>query len=138
LPFCKITLKAAKPPNFPKRPKTWGDHLKRRRHELGLTQKEVTRRLEVGPMTLGRWENNKTTPQVQYIPRIIEFLGYDPFGEPQSFGEAIAARRRALGLSRKRLARQLGMTEDTIAGLEYGTLQLTGRRRAIVDEFLFG
>jgi len=30
------------------------------------------------------------------------------------------------------------MTEDTIAGLEYGTLQLTGRRRAIVDEFLCG
>ena len=112
--------------------------MKRRRYELGLTQKEVRQRLKVGPMTLGRWENNKTTPQVQYIPRIIEFLGRDPCGEPQSFGEAIAARRRALGLSRKRLARQLGMTEDTIAGLEYGTLQLTGRRRAIVDEFLCG
>ncbi len=113
-----------------------GDHLKKRRYELGLSQKEVRLRLQVGPMTLGRWENNRTRPQVRYFPRIIEFLGYDPFGEPRCLGEEIAARRRQMGLSRKRLAKQFGMGEATLARIENGTSQLTGKRKAIAKEFL--
>ena len=113
-----------------------GDHLKRRRYELGLSQKEVRQQLQVGVMTLGRWENNQYTPRVQYFPCIIEFLGYDPHGAPQCLGEEIAARRRQLGLSRKRLAKELGMDERALARYEEGSRQPSGRQRVKLEAFL--
>ncbi len=72
---------------------------------------------------------------VRYLPRIIQFLGYDPYPEPQSLGEKIAARRRHMGLSRKRLARRLGMDEATLRRFENGASEPTGKRLAILIEF---
>lgn len=54
------------------------------------------------------------------MPGIIKFLGYDPFPEPQTLGERLAAKRRMLGLSRKELAKRLGVDEETLARLETG------------------
>ncbi len=131
-------LKAAKPTPYPREPQTVGDHLKRRRYELGLSQKEVRQQLQVGVMTLGRWENNQYTPRVQYFPCIIAFLGYDPYGEPERYGDMITARRRQCGLSRKRLARQLSMEEMTLARYEDGVAQPKAGHQAKLEEFLAG
>ena len=73
---------------------------------------------------------------MRFYPRIIEFLGYDPHGEPQCIGEEIAARRRKLGLSRKRLAKKLGLDEATVARFESGSSKPTGERAEIVKTFL--
>jgi hypothetical protein len=46
LPFCKIVLKAKKPASalYPKKLNTLGDHLRRKRLDLKLFQKEVARK----------------------------------------------------------------------------------------------
>jgi transcriptional regulator with XRE-family HTH domain len=127
LPFCKISLKVAKPTPYPQEPQTLGDHFKKRRYDLSLFQKEVALRLSVNVYTIRKWENNKTTPAVCYLPRIIEFLGYDPFPPPQCFGEEIAAVRRRLGISQKRLAKKLRMDEATLARVERGASKAKGK-----------
>jgi transcriptional regulator with XRE-family HTH domain len=113
-----------------------GDHLRKRRHELGLRQKDVAAELHVNEFTVCGWENDKKTASVRYLPRIIEFLGYDPFPEPRTLGERIASRRRALGLSRKRLAKELHMDEMTLARLENEAVRFRGRLPTVLQEFL--
>jgi DNA-binding XRE family transcriptional regulator len=80
LPFCHITLKAQKPlPSaYPQTLKTLGDHLRKRRLDLKLLQKEVAQRLGVGESSVYNWENNLTKPALRYIPKIVKFLGYVP------------------------------------------------------------
>ena len=136
MPYCKIVLKAEKPTPYPKEARSVGDHLKRKRYELGLRQIDVAKRLSVNKCTVRLWENNKTPPPARFYPRIIDFLGYDPHEVPQSLGEKIAARRRALGFSRKRLAKWLGIDKATVRRLEEGTSKPTGKRAAIIETFL--
>ena len=66
-----------------------GDHLKRRRHELSLLQKEVVALLGVNQWTLIRWESNRKEPAIRFLARIIKFLGYDPCTEPRTLGERL-------------------------------------------------
>jgi DNA-binding XRE family transcriptional regulator len=56
-----------------------GDHIKKRRMDLKLTQREVAEKLSVDKTTIQFWENNRVKPSLAQIPKIIEFLGYDPF-----------------------------------------------------------
>ena len=58
--------------------KRLGDHIRKRRLELGLFQREVAQRIRVTQGTVYRWEVNETTPPIRSLPRIIEFLRYDP------------------------------------------------------------
>ena len=121
MPFCHITLKTQKPlPSaYPRTLKTLGDHLRKRRLDLDLFQKEVAQRLGVGETSVFNWENNLTKPAIKYIPKIIEFLGYVPFDTSTlSVGEKIVVYRKRLGLSQKRLAHQLGIDPSTLSKWE--------------------
>lgn len=53
LPFTPVTLKALRPLPYAREPKTLGEHLRKRRLELGLLQKEVAKRLNVDESTVG-------------------------------------------------------------------------------------
>ena len=66
---------------YPRDPKTIGDHIKKRRHELQMRQIDVALHLGVDEYTVCNWENNKTTPAVRFMPHIMRFLGYDPFAK---------------------------------------------------------
>jgi len=123
LPFCHIQLTGYKalPPAYPRELKTLGDHLRKRRLDLGLLQRDVAERLEVNQMTICNWETNRTSPQLRFIPRIIAFLGYDPCDTPpQALGKRILATRRRLGLSQKRLAGLLDVDPGTLSCWEGG------------------
>jgi len=113
-----LRLKVAKPKAYPADPESVGDHLKKRRHELGLLQKEAARQMGVGEFTLLTWEKGQALPSTRMLPRIISFLGYDPYPKPTTLGEQIAAKRRLLGLSRKRMAKQLGIDQATLTRWE--------------------
>ncbi len=84
LPFCHITLKTQKPlPSaYPQTLKTLGDHLRKRRFDLDLLQKEVAQKIGVGESTIYNWENNLTKPALRYIPKIVKFLGYESYDPP--------------------------------------------------------
>ena len=60
-------------------------------------------------------------PSLAQIPKIIEFLGRDPFEkETEYLGAKIHDYRRVHGLSQKKLAEQLGVDQTTLAGWESG------------------
>lgn len=56
-------------------PTTIGEHIKRRRLEVGLYQKDVARMIRVSPWTILNWEKGNTKPTVRRIPSLIGFLG---------------------------------------------------------------
>jgi len=53
------------------------------------------------------------------IPKIIDFLGQDPFEkETEKIGDRIREYRRVHGLTQKKFAEQLGVDQTTLAGWE--------------------
>ena len=121
LPFCHITLKGQKPPPkaYPQELKTLGDHLRKRRLDLKLLQRQVALTLGVEEATIWNWENNYSSPKLHYIPRIIQFLGYVPFNnQAKTLGERIVNYRRLSGITQKELAKSLGVAPTTLARWE--------------------
>ncbi len=80
------------------------------------------------------WEKGYTNHEIQHFPAIFSFLEYDPFPDPKTLGEKIVAWRRRNGITRKSLARQLGIDEaalttrelDVASSTEKKAVQLTG------------
>ncbi len=136
MPFGPVTLKHQRLKPYRDPPQTLGDHLKKRRIDLGLLQKDVAQQLWVGEWTYLKWEHDKALPAIRMWRRVIEFLGYYPLEPPQRLAERLLAARRSLGLSRKRLAKRFGVDESTLAGWEKGPAQPAGRRLHIVERFL--
>ena len=55
--------------------RTIGDHIRRKRLTLKLTQDQVGEKLGVTGASIYNWESDDSKPSVLYIPAIIEFLG---------------------------------------------------------------
>jgi transcriptional regulator with XRE-family HTH domain len=131
-----VTLKALKPKETDFEPQALGEHIRKRRLELGLTQKEAADRLGVKPVTVLNWEKGKTDPPVGCILAIIGFLGYDPFPEPRSLPERLRAKRQAMGWTVKEAARQLGVDPGTWGKWERRGRIPWERYQAMVETFL--
>jgi transcriptional regulator with XRE-family HTH domain len=118
-------------PRLPKELKTLGDHIRKKRIELGLLQREVAALLGADPTSVNAWERNYHQPSLHLLPAIIGFLNYNPdvIADPASLGQRIAVRRRALGLSQQALAGLMGIDEGTLRGLERGRPPSTRRIR---------
>jgi transcriptional regulator with XRE-family HTH domain len=139
LPFCHLPLRARKPPSpgYPLQPQTLGEHLKKRRLDLGLRQKDLARRLETSLFNIWNWERNVTGPSLRFLPRIIRFLGYSPLDTSDlTLGQQILTYRRLHGLRQEDLARQLGVDPSTLASWERGSHKPTGKRRERLESLL--
>jgi transcriptional regulator with XRE-family HTH domain len=112
-----LELKSAKPTRYPNSLNTLGDHVKKRRLDLDLLGNDVAAQIGVHPTTMGNWEHNRTAPDLNLIPRIVEFLGYAPYSIPEGFYNWLRTARRALGLSQKQLS------ELRKHGLEMGEMK---------------
>ncbi len=100
-----------------------GDHLRKRRLDLGFPQREVADQLQVDVMSVKGWELGNHEPLLRHIPKIIEFLGYVP---EELFPKAttvqkIKGYRLLHGMTRKELAKKLEMDEATLGRLEAGS-----------------
>jgi DNA-binding XRE family transcriptional regulator len=62
-------------PGYPEFPITVGEHIRKKRMDLGLLQREVAEIIGVTESSVWNWEHG-TEPELQYNPRIIKFLGY--------------------------------------------------------------
>jgi transcriptional regulator with XRE-family HTH domain len=94
VPFCRqtpLTLKAPRTKDYPEKPQTLGEHLKKRRRELGLLQREAAERMGVSTDRVVNWENDKTAPVAAQFRPVVAFLGYDPTPEPQTLAERLEA-----------------------------------------------
>jgi transcriptional regulator with XRE-family HTH domain len=130
------TLKAGKPKPYPAVPGTLGDHLKRRRLELGLLQREVAEQLGVSESTLRHWEKYTTTPAIRFVPRILEFLGYDPYPEPIDLSQRLFWARRRRGRSIREVARELGIDPGTLQRWERGLRIPRGKWLELVERLV--
>ena len=133
LPFQLFT---AKPMPYPKHPTALRGHLLKKRCELELFQKDVGQRIGVSPRTIMNWEKGRTVPDIQYYPAIFSFLGYYPFPEPKALGERIVAWRRRHGVTRKALAKQLGIDEAALAKREMDIASTTDEKAVTLTKFL--
>ncbi len=116
-----MRLHAKKPVSkaYPNELVTVGDHIRKRRLDLKLTQKEVGTVLGVDESTVWNWESSKAEPLTKHLPAIICFLGYSPFnGTGQSLGERLRDYRRKTGLTQKKLAGEIGIDPSTLSRLE--------------------
>ncbi len=77
-------------------PVTLGDHLRRRRLELGLYQKDVGIQIGVTASTIWNWEHGWTVDS-----RVIVFLGYNPIPCPDDLLERLGWYKQVNGLTLK-------------------------------------
>jgi transcriptional regulator with XRE-family HTH domain len=129
LPFHHLTIIASRPqkPGYPKTLVTIGDHIRKRRLDLNLFQREAATRIGVDPTTLFNWEKHGVKPEVCYLERVITFLGYNPFPEPKGLPARLRWARSSRGMTREACARMLGIDPSTLAGWETGRRKPAGR-----------
>jgi transcriptional regulator with XRE-family HTH domain len=132
-----VSLSVPKPlkTGYPTKLQTLGEHLRRRRLDLGLLQQGVAQIIGTTKDTVYNWEGNRTNPSLKFIPKVRAFLGYIPFdSQPKTLGEKILVYRLLLGISRKKLAHTLGVDPTTLAKWEQGKSTPVARSLEIIDQ----
>lgn len=116
----QISLTCLKPrqSGYPEKPRTLGEHIRRRRLDLGLFQKDVAERVGADTTSVWNWENGTAAPELRFMPAILEFLGYDPRPMAKTVGEQLVRHRDGLGWSQKRLATALRVDATTLSRWE--------------------
>jgi transcriptional regulator with XRE-family HTH domain len=81
-----------------------------------MLQKEVAMQIGVVDECIWSWENNRSIPHIQHIPKIIEFLGYIPFDCPDSIDtlEKLKWFKKIRGLSFDRLGALMGRDPEQL------------------------
>lgn len=98
----------------PKELITVGDHIRKKRIELDLMQKDVGEEIGVTEECIGLWERSIVEPTVEYFPLIIKFLGYFPWDiETDTLPGKIKRYRYMHGLSSKALGDILNVHPTT-------------------------
>ena len=100
-----------------------------------MHQKDVAALVNTTTSTVTNWEKNRTTPRLYLLPKIYNFLGYNPLqGDATSLGERIKQYRNQEGVSLTKLAKELGVDPGSLAKWEKGESMPKGdskRRLAI-------
>jgi transcriptional regulator with XRE-family HTH domain len=123
---------------IPTQPQTIGDHIRRRRLGLKLLQREAAEQIGVCEPSIFNWESNRGTPEIRFMPAIIRFLDYNPLPEATTVAEQLVRHRTALGLSRNKAAKELGVDAGTLARWERGGQEPAGELLRQVERFLDG
>jgi DNA-binding transcriptional regulator YiaG len=120
LPFYHYRKTAAKP-SYPVQLDTLGDHIRKVRLDRVLSQKQVAELIGVDEDTITTWENGRRRPQIQWYPKILAFLRYNPFAHDL---ETISGKLRHIrvcnGYSVKVFARILNIDPATLKRWEKG------------------
>jgi DNA-binding XRE family transcriptional regulator len=99
---------------YPKSPKSIGEHIRKRRMDLRLMQKNVADMIGVSECTIYIWEKGKSQPETKYMPEIIDFLGYVPFECPEDILGRLAYFKRIKGLTFPGLGESMGRDHEQL------------------------
>lgn len=80
----------------------FGEHIRKRRLDLGLLQIEVARIIGVTESTVWNWEHG-TELELIHVPAVLDFLGYVPWECPDDPVGRLAYFKKIKGLSYERL-----------------------------------
>src|SRR6266850_2389072 len=141
LPFCNLRLSGPRPHTVPRgypiEVRSIGEHLRKRRLDLGLLQRTVAEQLGVRVDTVTLWENGRSRPLPRHHGSIVRFLGYDPEPGDRSLAGRLRTIRRRLGLSQADFAVKVGLDEGSVCRWESGRRQpsrwMANRVAAILD-----
>ena len=139
LPFCQLQLitKIIKGEGYPHHPQTIGQHLRKRRMDLNMKQKDLGATLGCDTCNVWNWENGHNAPEFRFLPKIIAFLGYDPRTEPTtSLSERLVFYRQGRGLSQVDFAKFLGVDPTTLARWERDERQPSGKYERRIETVL--
>ncbi|MBL7738491.1 MAG: helix-turn-helix domain-containing protein [Chitinophagaceae bacterium] len=117
MPFSTLTKIIPLPDKrpYPKELQHIGHHLKKARLERSLLIKDVLAILNVDRETLRAWETGIWKPFARHYPKIIRFLGYDPFPhETKTLGGRIKTYRHQHGLSQEQFASLVHTDRSTV------------------------
>jgi transcriptional regulator with XRE-family HTH domain len=115
---------------------TLGDHIKKRRLDLQLFQKDVARRIEVNKATVVNWERHGREPGLRHIPKIIEYLGYVPFACPEDPIGRLKHFKLVNGLSYERLGGLMGRDPEQLTDWLGGRIKPLARNLREIEKFL--
>jgi DNA-binding transcriptional regulator YiaG len=112
---------------------TIGAHVRDRRLELGMTQRQAARQIGFSRDGLAKWEKGSCDPSPALMPAVIAFLGYNPEPPASTFAALILRTRRALGLNQPAFAAALGVPANTMRLWERGKTLPCNQRRELVE-----
>lgn len=121
---------------YPKKLKTLGDHIRKRRLDLKLEQQQVAKILKITESTVWNWEKNRVNPRTKYYPYIMEFLGYCPYESAKTWGDKLKLHRVYQGLSYRKLGERLRIDPGTLERWEKGGKIPWKRLKDRVDGFM--
>jgi len=101
---------------------TLGDHIWKVRNERNELQKDVAVFIGVSKHTISHWETNLDSISAKNIPKVIEYLGYNPLldGKDLSYADKVKYTRLSLGYTKKQLAKRALVALNTIVNIETG------------------
>jgi transcriptional regulator with XRE-family HTH domain len=110
--------------NFAQKPPLTGDQLRGRRLALGLSQEQLARRSGVCTATIYCYECARANPiKGWYLKALAAALSRPAAARSRDMtGDQLRSARVALGLSKKQLAKRLGVCERTIQRYERANL----------------
>ena len=130
-------LKALRPKNTDFIPASLGEHLKKKRLEPGLTQKEACKYLGVTSFTMTNWERGLRCPAIQHLPAICQFLGCDPEPPtPDRLPKRPVAKRRQFGWTQRMAAKKLGVDPSTWSAREHDGTIMSKAHRPLLAKFI--
>ena len=116
-------------------PQLIGEHIKNRRMQLKLFQSDVAKIFDVCEDSITGWETGRSVPQIQYYPKLIEFLGYNPFPfETETLGGKIKKYRIEHGLSHKKFGEKIGVDASTVGSWEENEHAPNRGKKKILEE----
>jgi DNA-binding XRE family transcriptional regulator len=166
LPFCDRVVSVPRNDvapvwtrSFPiaKEPTTLGQHLRKKRFLTGTRQSEAAQKLGVSRRTLSVWETDRVYPAWAFQPRLITYLGYDPFNNPTlgrpkgnetscvailspdaavTLGQTLKQHRLKLRKTRKQTASELGVSVKTLWGWEKDRREPAAQSQKQIAKFL--
>jgi transcriptional regulator with XRE-family HTH domain len=116
-------------------PRFLGEHIRKRRLDLGLLQAEVAAEIGVTESTVWNWEHG-TEPELIHIPAILEFIGYVPWEMPEETVARLAHFKKVKGLSFERLGELMSRDPEQLADWLSGRNVPMERNQRMIAEFL--
>jgi len=105
--------------------------------QLKLHQSDVAKIFDVCEDSITGWETQRNRPHIHYYPKMIEFLGYNPFPvDTDTLGGRIKKYRIEHGLSQEDLANKMGVNESTIFSWEKGNHTPLSSKKKIIEKLL--
>jgi transcriptional regulator with XRE-family HTH domain len=124
LPFSRLRLTGVRPRmlprGYPHEPRTLGERIRRRRMDLGLTQRTLAERLGCWEQSVARWERDLGEPGPRRWSALEAVLGPGLLAGPEDLAGQIRTARLRLGLTQAELARRAGIDERTVLNCESG------------------